>query len=162
MTEFSSSQAVRVPHPDLSRSPGHRARCLALLLSAPLLLQACTMVGASTVPPRSRGSDPSPAVWTETGVASWYGEPFHGRKTASGEKYDMNDLTCAHPTLAFGTRLRVENLDNGRSITVRVNDRGPFKKERILDVSRKAAQELGMIGPGTAQVRISVVESGQE
>ena len=120
------------------------------------------MVGASTVPSRSRGSEPSPAVWTETGVASWYGEPFHGRNTASGEKYDMNDLTCAHPTLAFGTRLRVENLDNGRSITVRVNDRGPFKKERILDVSRKAAQELGMIGPGTARVRISVVESGQE
>lgn len=74
----------------------------------------------------------------------------------------MNQLTCAHPTLPFGTRIRVENLDNGRSVTVRVNDRGPFKKERIVDVSRRAAEELGMIGPGTARVRISVVQSGQE
>jgi rare lipoprotein A len=93
-------------------------------------------------------------------LASWYGNPYHGRTTASGETYDMNEMTCAHPTLPFGTRLRVQNLDNGRSVTVRVNDRGPFVKDRILDVSRKAARELGMIGPGTARVRITVVGSG--
>jgi len=93
----------------------------------------------------------------ETGVASWYGEPFHGRPTSSGEIYDMNDLTCAHPSLPFGTRLRVQNLDNGRTATVRINDRGPFAKERIVDVSKRAAEELGMIGPGTARVRITVL-----
>lgn len=74
----------------------------------------------------------------------------------------MNDPTCAHQTLPFGTRLRVENLDNGRSTTLRVNDRGPFVKGRILDVSRKGAQELGIIEPGTARVRITVLEVGGE
>ncbi len=123
-----------------------------------LLLQGCTLVGGSAAtPPAPRES---PAAWTQTGVASWYGEPFHGRDTASGERYDMNDLTCAHPTLPFGTRLRVQNLDNGRAVTVRVTDRGPFVKDRIVDVSRKAAEELGMIGPGTARVRITVVPAG--
>ncbi len=74
----------------------------------------------------------------------------------------MNQLTCAHKTLPFGTRLRVQNLDNGRSITLRVTDRGPFVEGRIVDVSRKAAQELGMIGPGTARVRITVLPNGQD
>lgn len=74
----------------------------------------------------------------------------------------MNDLTCAHQTLPFGTRLRVENLDNGRSTTLRVNDRGPFVDGRILDVSRKGALELEMIGPGTARVRITVLEAGRD
>lgn len=90
-------------------------------------------------------------------MASWYGNPFHGRATASGETYDMEAMTAAHPTLPFGTRVRVENLDNGRSATVTINDRGPFVKDRILDVSRKAARELGMLGPGTARVRITVL-----
>jgi rare lipoprotein A len=101
-----------------------------------------------------------PEGWSETGVASWYGNPFHGRTTASGERYDMEELTCAHKTLPFGTRIRVENLDNGRAIILRVNDRGPFVKGRIVDVSRKAARELGMLGPGTARIRITVVGSG--
>jgi len=69
----------------------------------------------------------------------------------------MNELTCAHKTLPFGTRLRVENLDNGRAVTVRVNDRGPFVDGRIVDVSRRAAEELGMVGSGTARVRITVI-----
>ena len=90
-------------------------------------------------------------------MASWYGEPFHGRTTASGETFDMEAMTAAHPTLPFGTRLRVENLDNERSVVVTINDRGPFVKDRILDVSRRAAEELGMLGPGTARVRISVM-----
>jgi rare lipoprotein A len=71
----------------------------------------------------------------------------------------MNELTCAHRTLPFGTRLRVQNLDNGRTVTVRVNDRGPFVDGRILDVSRKAAQELGIIGPGKARVRLTVLDA---
>jgi len=139
-------------------SPHSRTARLWLIPMVALLLQGCTLVGGTTAPPPAARE--RPAAWTQTGVASWYGEPFHGRDTASGERYDMNDLTCAHPTLPFGTRLRVQNLDNGRSVTVRVTDRGPFVKERIVDVSRKAAEELGMIGPGTARVRITVVPSG--
>jgi rare lipoprotein A len=125
-----------------------------------LLVQGCTLVGTGAGESGPHPAD-SPAAWTQTGTASWYGEPFHGRTTASGERYDMNDLTCAHKTLPFGTRIRVQNLDNGRSVTLRVNDRGPFVEGRIVDVSRRAAQELGMMGPGTARVRITVVDAGR-
>lgn len=101
---------------------------------------------------------PAPEVtWLEDGVASWYGEPFNGRLTASGEVYDMEAMTAAHRTLPFGTLLQVRNLDNGRGIRVRVNDRGPFVEGRILDLSRRAARELHMIGPGVARVRLFVV-----
>ena len=99
---------------------------LPLLLPAVLLFQACTLVGGPSTPPAPPSPEGSSTGWSETGMASWYGNPYHGRTTASGETYDMNELTCAHPTLPFGTRLRVQNLDNGRSVTVRVNDRGPF------------------------------------
>ena len=99
----------------------------------------------------------SASGWTQVGMASWYGEPFHGRQTASGEVYDMEARTGAHPTLPFGTRIRIENLDNGRTATLTINDRGPFVKERIVDVSRRVARELGMLGPGTARVRITVI-----
>ena len=127
-----------------------------------LSLQACTLVGGPSGPPSPAAPGASPAAWTQTGVASWYGEPFHGRTTASGETYDMNDLTCAHRTLPFGTRLHVRNLENGRTVVVRVNDRGPFVKDRIVDLSRRAARELGMIGPGTARVRITVIPNDLE
>ncbi len=91
------------------------------------------------------------------GTASWYGLPFHGRKTANGETYDMNGLTCAHRTLPFGTILLVTNLGNGRSVRVRVTDRGPFVSGRIVDLSRGAAVALGMLDTGTAQVSLKVV-----
>jgi len=136
----------------------HQKRIWSLGLGLPILLlfQACTLVGTSSAPaPAPENLSPG---WTQEGVASWYGEPFHGRDTASGEVYDMDAPTCAHQTLPFGTRLRVENLDNGRSTTLTVNDRGPFVDRRILDVSRRGARELEMIGPGTARVRITVLE----
>lgn len=98
--------------------------------------------------------------WTETGVSSWYGEPFHGRRTASGDIYDMDALTAAHRSLPFGTVIQVDNLDNGRSVELRVTDRGPFAKDRILDVSRAGARALGMIAPGTARVRVTIVRTG--
>ena len=98
--------------------------------------------------------------WTQTGIASWYGEPFHGRTTAAGNTYDMDAISAAHRTIPFGTRIRVDNLDNGRSIDLDVTDRGPFVRGRILDVSRGAARELEMIGPGTARVRITVTRNG--
>ncbi len=89
------------------------------------------------------------------GVASFYDE---GSRTASGQKFDPNELTAAHPSLPFGTRLRVTNVSNGRSVIVRVNDRGPFVPGRIVDVSHSAAQELDMVGRGTAKVKIDVVQ----
>jgi len=96
---------------------------------------------------------------SQTGRASWYGPGFHGKRTASGERYDKHDLTAAHRTLPHGTRILVTNLSNGRSVTVRINDRGPFARGRVLDLSYAAAQEIGMIGSGTAPVRITVLGS---
>ena len=96
---------------------------------------------------------------SQTGVASWYGPGFHGRPTASGEIYDQFKLTAAHRTLPLGSRVMVTNLHNDRSLEVSINDRGPFAKGRILDLSYAAARVLGVVGPGTAQVRLEVIES---
>ncbi|PZD71560.1 Endolytic peptidoglycan transglycosylase RlpA [Acaryochloris thomasi RCC1774] len=93
-----------------------------------------------------------------SGQASWYGGYFHGRKTASGERYNQNALTAAHKTLRFGTRVRVTNLNNGRSVVVRINDRGPFVRGRIIDMSRKGAQAIGLTGSGVAPVRVDVLK----
>lgn len=116
-----------------------------------LALPAC----AGRYAPESREVRPG---WEQTGVASWYGEPFHGRATASGERYDQEGLTAAHKFLPFGTWVRVENLDNGRTVRVRITDRGPFVGGRIVDLSRAAARSLGLLGPGTARVRLEVVD----
>jgi len=96
-------------------------------------------------------------AYDETGIASWYGEDFHGKYTANGEVLDLNALTAAHRTLPMPSVVRVTNLDNGRSIALRVNDRGPYARGRIIDVSRRAAQLLGFEGPGTAKVRVSIL-----
>lgn len=96
--------------------------------------------------------------YDETGIASWYGPGFHGKRTANGEPYDSYAMTAAHPTLQLPCIARVTNLDNGRSVVVRVNDRGPFKRSRIMDVSKRAAEMLGMIGAGTAKVRVQVLD----
>ena len=96
------------------------------------------------------------------GFASYYAEEFHGRKTANGETYDMNVFTAAHRTLPFGTKVRVKNIENGKTAIVRINDRGPFKADRIIDVSLAAAKKLGMIGPGTAWVRLEILDMGVE
>lgn len=93
----------------------------------------------------------------QRGYASWYGPKFNGRRTASGEVFDMNALTAAHRTLPFGTWVEVTDLDNGRTVTVRINDRGPFVRRRIIDLSYGAARVLGMVGPGTARVALRVV-----
>jgi len=95
--------------------------------------------------------------YAEEGMASWYGRQFHGRRTANGEIYDMNDMTAAHRTLPLPTMVRVTNLSNGREVKLRVNDRGPFAKSRIIDVSRRAAQVLGFKNKGVTQVRVEVL-----
>ncbi|HSV29353.1 MAG TPA: septal ring lytic transglycosylase RlpA family protein [Candidatus Omnitrophota bacterium] len=96
--------------------------------------------------------------YQDSGTASWYGNSFHGKLTANGERFDENDLSAAHQTLPLPSLVRVTNLDNGRSLTLRVNDRGPFVAGRILDVSKKAAKMLGFHGRGTARVRVMVLE----
>jgi rare lipoprotein A len=97
--------------------------------------------------------------FTQSGVASWYGPDFHGKDTANGETYNQNAATAAHKTLPFNTLVRVRNEDTGKSVVVRINDRGPFKKERIIDLSKKAATELGMVGTGTANVTLSIMSN---
>jgi len=93
-----------------------------------------------------------------TGVASYYGKRFHGRLTANGERFNMNAMTAAHKTLPFGTRVRVTNPANGRSVTVRINDRGPFIRGRTIDLSRGAASKIGMISRGHARVKLDIVK----
>jgi rare lipoprotein A len=110
----------------------------------------------TTQPPTSAASI-APSFYVEVGIASWYGVPFHGRRAANGEVFDMNTLVAAHRTLPFGSILRVTNLNNGRRIEVRVIDRGPFVGDRVLDLARAAAIGLDMIGTGTAPVRIELI-----
>ena len=95
--------------------------------------------------------------YDEKGLASWYGRRFHGRKTASGERYDMYAMTAAHKILPLGTHVRVTNLRNGAKINLRINDRGPFVRGRIIDLSFTAAKKLGVVGPGTAPVRVTAL-----
>lgn len=93
----------------------------------------------------------------QRGRASWYGRRFHGRRTASGERFNASSHTAAHRSLPFGTRVRVTNLRNGRSVVVRINDRGPYSRGRIIDLSRAAAEAIGMLRTGTAPVRVEVI-----
>ena len=127
-------------------APKPRLRPLALLALVVLL----AAVGASC---RTAGGVPR----VERGVASWYGPNFHGRLTANGERYDMHEMTAAHRTLPFGTVVEVVNVGNGRRVTVRINDRGPFAHGRIIDLSFAAAREIGLVGPGTARVEVRPV-----
>ena len=139
---------------DLFEHPVRR-RTLPILF---ILLPSLLFYGCGTAStPRYAPAAGYPVGFTERGVASWYGPGFHGRKTANGETYDMHQLTAAHRTLPLGSVVQVRSLSNGRSVTVRVNDRGPFARNRILDLSQAGAQALGMIGTGTDQVEIRVV-----
>ena len=96
----------------------------------------------------------------EEGEASWYGRRFHGRRTASGERFDMTALTAAHPWLPFGTRVRVRHVETGAEVEVRINDRGPFRGARIIDLSRAAARALGLAAAGAARVRLWRLDEG--
>jgi len=129
------------------------------LLVAALLLSCAPVTGPSA----QQITAPTPATaactqYRELGIASWYGRDSHGRKTASGETFDMNGLFAAHRTLPFGTMVRVINLDNFKSVKVKVNDRGPFARNRVAELSLGAARELGFVEAGTARVRIEAEE----
>jgi len=125
-----------------------------------LLLSSCAkkhrVTSAAPAAPTAP-SAPAPMRSIETGLASWYGHPYHGRAAANGEIYDMEKLTAAHRTLPFGTMVRVTNLSNGKTVDVRIIDRGPFVADRIIDLSHAAAEAIEMIGPGVAQVRVDIL-----
>lgn len=124
---------------------------------------AAAMAGCAAGTPRFAGrpEPPEPTGGTEElrleGTASYYADEFDGRPTANGETYDMHELTAAHRTLPFNTRVRVTNLSNNKAVVVRINDRGPFVGDRIIDLSLRAAEELSMIGPGTARVTLEIL-----
>ncbi len=101
-------------------------------------------------------------TYDKTGIASWYGPKFHRKRTANGERFNKYDMTAAHPTLPMPSIVRVTNLENGKSVKVRINDRGPFARNRIIDLSKKAAQKLDMIGQGTARVRVQYLDDESE
>ncbi|HWJ88027.1 MAG TPA: septal ring lytic transglycosylase RlpA family protein [Pelagibacterium sp.] len=122
------------------------------VLSAALLLGAFPLATSSPI-----AQDTIAVVQTLSGTASWYGGKFHGRKTANGETYNQHALTAAHRHLPFGTEVVVTNQNNGRSVVVRINDRGPFTGGRIIDLSRQAASQIGMINSGTAKVTVEVI-----
>lgn len=131
-----------------------RPALASLLLILVSLTVACSGQRRPASPARGVGED----TVIQRGVASWYGPRFHGRRTANGERYDMNELTAAHPSLPFGSIVQVQNVHNGRSVVVRINDRGPFAKKRIIDLSFAAAREIGMILPGTTQVELYLLK----
>ena len=122
-----------------------------------LVLAACGGAAPSPAPRAGSGSGPVTRD-VERGLATYYSDRFQGRKTASGERFDQDDLTAAHPSWAFGTRVKVTLTSTGRSVVVRINDRFPAYKGRVIDVSRGAARAIGLIGPGTGPVRLEVVE----
>jgi len=120
-------------------------------------LSAALAIGAATIAPSIYAQQLVAVVETASGTASWYGGKFHGRRTASGETYNQNALTAAHRTLPFGTEVVVTNENTGKSVVVRINDRGPFTGGRIIDLSRQAATAIGMINSGTARVKLEVI-----
>jgi len=146
-----NTAVVRVRRPPASRRVTVRRVCVTAILV--VVAAGCARPRPAPFPAGAR----APIGYEETGPASWYGNPYHGRRAASGEVYDMNQMTAAHRTLPFDTWLVVENLDNSRTAEVRINDRGPFVGNRILDLSYAAARVLGSTGPGVIKVRLHVI-----
>jgi rare lipoprotein A len=140
--------------PKLNKITCGQAIRRALCVLALAIVAGCSVPAAKVAPPTVSDNRVS-----QTGIASWYGPGFHGKATASGEIYDQNELTAAHQTLPLGSKVMVTNLENGSTAEVLVNDRGPFAKNRIIDLSYAAAQSINMVGPGTALVRIDVIAS---
>ena len=121
------------------------------------MLAGLTLAGCAKKHHTVAAPAPPRIVNGETGLASWYGHPYHGRPAADGEIYDMEKLTAAHRTLPFGTWVRVVNLTNDKTVNVRITDRGPFVENRIIDLSHAAAVAIGLIGPGVARVRLDIL-----
>ena len=147
------------------------SRAIYNLTGAEILINLKTVLGAIVVAvsvisaaPQGYAHDAAhgaavPVAQIVTGSASWYGPKFHGRLTANGERFNMDELTAAHRTLPFGTRVRVTNQANGKSVIVRINDRGPFHGKRVIDLSRGAARSIGLMSRGVGNVKLEVLES---
>ena len=134
---------------------------LAAVFSLPFTFSDIQSTSAESSSAKSSASSAKPngkADFRQVGTASWYGPGFHGKKTASGERFDQNKLTAAHRSLPLDTVVKVTNLDNGKAVKVAINDRGPYVGNRVIDLSRAAARELDMTDDGTARVRIEVAE----
>lgn len=143
-----------------------------------VIIIAIALVGCSSTPKKTVSHSKSPVQNSKSktgktvtrktvkgktikGKASWYGDYFHGKKTASGEKYNMYNLTAANKTLAFGTIVRVKNLDNGKSVEVKINDRGPFVKGRMIDLSRAAFKKIAPLGAGVLNVEVTILDTSK-
>lgn len=128
------------------------------MIKLKFMLRAAVALGCTLASsPLAYAQDAGVVTQTISGTASWYGPQFHGRETANGETFNMNDLTAAHPSLPFGTQVRVTNETNGEEVIVRINDRGPYAGDREIDLSRQAAQEIGLIRSGVSHVTIEVL-----
>jgi rare lipoprotein A len=132
-------------------------RALQWCAVAAIAVAAASCAGARRAPEREAEPPAEDRPGVQEGLASYYGRYHHGKRTASGERFDMRAMTCAHRTLPFGTRLRVTDLESGRSVVVRVNDRGPFARGRVVDLSEAAAKALGILERGVARVRLEQV-----
>jgi rare lipoprotein A len=153
---------TNVSSPERSSRPVKRVRCgcasgldnigfgFVLVIAAMLLASSCGGKKVKVAKTPRMGSK-------ESGIASWYGYPYHGRRAANGEIYDMEKLTAAHRTLPFDTWVRVRNLTNNKTVDVRIQDRGPFVNDRIIDLSKAAARQIEMIGPGIAKVTLTII-----
>lgn len=135
-----------------------RKKLIVLIGSFPCLLLTLALTPTLEAPLVARASQPIPVMRVWYGAASWYGPTFEGRTTASGELYDMTAMTAAHPTLPFGSMVRLINPRNGHSAIVRINDRGPFIDGRELDVSYQVAEKLGLINRGVSKLRLELLE----
>jgi rare lipoprotein A len=161
---FSFGCAARNPVAGRQPPPGQPAPTPAETAEAAKRSTDVTPQPASPTPRKGNkpAAVPPPVGYTEEGNASWYGEPFHGRRASNGEIYDMYKLTAAHRTLPFDTVVRVTNLNNGKSTSVRITDRGPFVENRIIDLSLAAAREIDSIGAGVVPVRLEIVSGGAD
>jgi rare lipoprotein A len=131
--------------------------CVAIDVVALLAASGCAHRTVARTPGGAASQPPAKIGTTETGIASWYGEPYNGRRAASGEIFDMEQLTAAHRSFPFQTWVEVTDLDNGKKVSVRIIDRGPFVKGRVIDLSLAAARKIEMVGPGTAHVKLKVI-----
>ncbi|MDP8239633.1 MAG: septal ring lytic transglycosylase RlpA family protein [Candidatus Hatepunaea meridiana] len=158
--KFNKTNTNRFPHPPYLAT-------LFIIFSFAVYIYSCTPAPRfRNSPHTSKHAKKTPKHYKEgqilTGKASWYGSDFHGKMTANGEIYDMNKVSAAHKHLPFNTIIEVTNLKNGKEIKVRINDRGPYAKGRILDLSKGAAKKLGMMKTGVAEVRIRIIKLGNK
>jgi len=149
----------KMTHADTAKSDAIGAGSLLRRATTRCLFLLIVMFGCAVPPAKVRVTPPPEGRLSQVGIASWYGPGFHGKTTTSGAIYNQYELTAAHQTLPLGTRVMVTNLETGSATEVTINDRGPFAKNRIIDLSYSAAEAIHMIGPGTALVRVDIIDS---